>query len=307
MCDIFRKKDFQINKKYFLIRKGQGKMETENSKYFRQLISKILEDNDNISYFNDLKKFLKDHRNKDDFDVNYTSRPEYLNGRLKNTALILLLLRMHVNQNIKEIILILLQIPGIDVNCVDYFGNSALSLALYHSNLEDVIEVLLSFPEIDLNIKNQEDESVLSKIISKDRFNKKMAEMIIFHPEIDVNMKILRNSTPIILACKKGKTEIVKLLVKNPKLEVNGKHGERTALIEAASLGHLEIVEILLGFIKINVKHVESYDGTALSAAEKKIRSFHVKYDNFKKNHRINEVVRKISKFSNGRFIFDIF
>ena len=56
---------------------------------------------------------------------------------------------------------------GVDVNTVDIDLGSGLSIAAFHNNLP-LLDLLLAHPDIDVNLEDDNDDSPLSVAMNKD-------------------------------------------------------------------------------------------------------------------------------------------
>ena len=78
--------------------------------------------------------------------------------------------------------------------------------------------------------------------------NVEIARLLLAQPGIDVNVKNKWKSTPLMLAAGVGHLEVVELLLghADTKVDLQAAYYGRTALIEAALNGHLDVVEKLV-------------------------------------------------------------
>lgn len=117
---------------------------------------------------------------------------------------------------------------GMDVNIIDYFGRTALILAMKKGHKEIVNRLVESTPNINII----------------DNFG----------------------NTALIRASRRGYTEIVKLLIEaKADINIKDKNG-RTALMIASIWGHEKVVKQLLD-AKSNINEVDKYGYTALILA----------------------------------------
>lgn len=147
--------------------------------------------------------------------------------KLYRTALMFASLNGHEN-----IVKLLLQIPGINVNAQYVHGDTPLRLA-FENGKENILKLLLQIPGIKFQA-NQD------------------------------------NETSLVDACSSGKENIVKLLLKVPGININDQNNQsgKTALIRAASGGYENIVKLLLQVRGVNVNARDRSHGcTALMDA----------------------------------------
>ena len=67
---------------------------------------------------------------------------------------------------------------GVDVNTVDIDLGSGLSIAAFHNNLA-LLELLLAHPDIDVNLEDDNDDSPLSVAMNKDHQVELMTSMML--------------------------------------------------------------------------------------------------------------------------------
>jgi ankyrin repeat protein len=68
--------------------------------------------------------------------------------------------------------------------------------------------------------------------------------MLLAHPDIDVNQKSTGGQSPFIWACESERTACVRLLLKDPRVEINDPDNNGyTPLWYAAANGHLEVIK----------------------------------------------------------------
>ena len=67
---------------------------------------------------------------------------------------------------------------GVDVNTVDIDLGSGLSIAAFHNNLA-LLDLLLAHPDIDVNLEDDNDDSPLSVAMNKDHQVELMTSMML--------------------------------------------------------------------------------------------------------------------------------
>ncbi len=75
-----------------------------------------------------------------------------------------------------------------------------------------------------------------------------VVDVLVEHPDVDVNAKNRWSSTPLMLAASRGYAECVRALMRHPDTDIDARaeYYGRTALIEAAKNGFSDIVKMLL-------------------------------------------------------------
>jgi len=96
---------------------------------------------------------------------------------------------------------------------------------------------------------------------------KEVVELLLNHPNIDVNARTEEGITALIIAAELGYKDIVEILLNYPKIDVNAQYEKGTALIRAAFNNHKEVVELLLNRPNIDVNVLIKGIGTALILA----------------------------------------
>ncbi len=186
-----------------------------------------------------------------------------------------------LNRNSKEVKSLLKKLP-VDVNA-PLGGPTALKWAALTGDNE-IVEMLLEHPDIDVNLQDALGCTALMwAIIPLVTFSQKMEtneiteninrrmriiELLLKHPDIDVNLKPSNGSNALFLAVTGNCKEAVNLLLQNKKININTQDNKgRTALMLAARDGKAEIVDLLLEHKKINVNIQENVGCTALTFA----------------------------------------
>lgn len=146
---------------------------------------------------------------------------------------------------------------------LDIFRNITIETKVINKFLKKILEIILQDP----NIKDK-DGMTPFLIACGCGGNVEIAKMLLANPKTDVNAKDANGNTAISLAasCNCGYTEIAKILIQSPRINLASKQEK----LYSAAMGpdKAEIVEILLKNPKINVNAKNQSDGdTALNAA----------------------------------------
>ncbi|WP_298628161.1 ankyrin repeat domain-containing protein, partial [uncultured Legionella sp.] len=147
------------------------------------------------------------------------------------------------NMNIVDL---LLNSPGIDVNKVDKEGYSPLLIA--HNNRRvEAVRRLLDHPGI--NLKNG---SLLR--IACQNGHVQAVERLLMAPSVNINQTSLDGSTLLLLACEQGHVGVTKLLLGYPGIDINkvNKHGVSPLYI-ACQNGVVELVQLLSAYPELKV------------------------------------------------------
>ncbi|KAJ5578816.1 hypothetical protein N7450_007683 [Penicillium hetheringtonii] len=89
-------------------------------------------------------------------------------------------------------------------------------------------------------------------------------DLILSHPNFKVNLYNRHGETPIIHAASRGRTSILRLLLRDFEAAVNADSVDNegcTPLARAAAMGHKEIVRMFLSQVNvtINSKDIDGY------------------------------------------------
>jgi len=203
----------------------------------------------------------------------------------------------------------LLKDSAVDVNVIDKDGNAPLTEAVSEGHTE-IVGLLLGQKDIQVNLranaktgdelaviasdkyfggeklksslsnshfgmsKNDLNDTVLITAIKKGQTD--IVKMLLERPDVDVNMKGAYGKTPLIIATWVGQKDIVQLLLNHPQIDVNFQTGRiQPALLVATWLGHTDIVQLLLKHPRIDKNIQNRWGETAfflsISLSRKKI------------------------------------
>lgn len=168
----------------------------------------------------------------------------------------------------------LLQAPGIEVNAQDHQGRSAIIFAASEYT-EETCLVLLKHPGIQLTDEVRDGDTLLV-LLSYHGYKRAVAE---FLKITGIDLGMAKADVALFEASKRGRTEIVSLLLQQEGICVNYKDGpsESTPLTLAAGRGHVGVVQLLLAHPIIDVNALDTYGRTPLMHAARERRTEVVK------------------------------
>jgi len=209
---------------------------------------------------------LKGNINNDDFqDGNHT------------------LLTLAAEKGNPDIMRMLLDYPGIDVNFKTYKGLIPLTQAMKY-NKPMIVEMLLSREDTRLDLIDDENESALHYACSSSYVecvrlflkDKRCTEIIVNH---NISSRHVWPSAPLLCGAYEGNMEIVKMLLEFPGIDLNviwEDHGY-TPLLTALFCGHNEVAKLLLANKNTDIAVTDKENKSALMIAcihEKSVESF---------------------------------
>jgi ankyrin repeat protein len=132
----------------------------------------------------------------------------------------------------------------------------------------EMFDILLDVPGINVNAMNYNNLSALHILVNRNDYSSDyttdIIRRLIAHPDINVNIQNARNETPLINAVQRGDIRVIPLLLDagahtHPRLDLDIEDNDgNTALMIAARLGSGEIVRLLLDAgAKTNYKNKE--------------------------------------------------
>ena len=148
-----------------------------------------------------------------------------------------------VQQGHVEIVKLLLAVRGVNVNLPAKQDATPLIVAADYG-FEEIVKLLLAAPHTDVNARKDDGGTALFIAI---QFGfARIVDLLIRHGA-DVNLPLNQGTTPLALAIKKGNNEVVRMLLRDPKIRVNQAVGNNiTPLSVAARYGRKDIVRALL-------------------------------------------------------------
>ena len=165
---------------------------------------------------------------------------------------------------------LLLKAPDIDLNCdADYIWNGTpLIIAIQHGHLKTV-KLLATSPGIDVN-RRDEQPGMSPFGYAVEAYHKEMVQFLMRVPKIkignysELELAIFKGNTAEV---KRILTEQKPNINKKTELENNIDNSGGTPLIYAAGFGHTDIVKLLLEQPNININIEDDHGISALTAA----------------------------------------
>ena len=135
--------------------------------------------------------------------------------------------------------------PNIDINEQNQqHGYNPLIYASVKNNI-DAVNLLLNHPQIDVNQRDNDGCNALFHAIKNTRFE--IAQLLL-NSNADVNISSFSSGqTPIVYSTMKNQVDMIKLLVKQPQIDINHRDNDgNSALLHAVKNDHLETAQLLL-------------------------------------------------------------
>jgi len=163
---------------------------------------------------------------------------------------------------IVEIVTLLVEAGGCDINQIDYIGSTPLVWAALNGH-EGVVRILIAQPSINPDKPNQSGETPLW--CAAKNGHEGAVKILLGRHDIKPNRAGGFSETPLWCAAKEGHEGVVEMLLgrddTNPdKPDKDG----RTPLCCAAEAGHEGVVKILLGRDEVNPDKPDKYGATPL-------------------------------------------
>ena len=132
------------------------------------------------------------------------------------------------------------------------------------------VQTFLRCPQIDINVANQFGMTPLN-VAAREGFND-IAHILLSNPSIETNKyNGINGKTALMVASEEGKWELIRMLLSNPQIDVEMTDIIlETALQKAVSNGHLMSVKLLLRCPKVQVNGVETENDDIIYAISKR-------------------------------------
>ena len=170
---------------------------------------------------------------------------------------------------------------GVDVNVQNKDGETALmraSVNCSHHNHVTIMKLLLEHPSIDVNKEDRIGRTALIHAIQKG--NIKAVKILLGDRRVDMNCTI----PPLTMAVAGKHPDIFKLILTNQRVDVNQTYQSMTALMIASGKSDVEAAKLLLNDPRVEVNLVNCKGWSALLLAIKDRKTFEL----FLSHERVN-------------------
>ena len=158
-----------------------------------------------------------------------------------------------------------------DKNIKNEKGQTSFHFACMHGRSE-IVQVLLENIDPEININTKDNHSRLLDLVNI--FMENAAKLSFDNHGIDINAKTKLGRTAFHLACQKGHSDVVKLLMENAVafcIDLNVKDNSgKTAFLWACLFGHSDVVKTIMknaAYVNIDLNTKDNYDKTAFLCA----------------------------------------
>lgn len=155
------------------------------------------------------------------------------------------------SKSISDTIHRLIKIENINLKC--HVKRYTLVTYACESNDIDLLKCLIDTNKVDVNSKCPSDGNT-PLMVAIDRSNIECAEMLIKHPQTNINLKNHKNKTALVLAVARNLETIITLLINDPKFDP-----VESCLDYSIYISNLNIAKILYNAKSLNVNYINSY------------------------------------------------
>ncbi len=136
-----------------------------------------------------------------------------------------------------------------DLSIREYTGVSPLDIAI-DRGYTDMVELLLEHPDVQVNLQKINGRTVLMEAV--DRGHANIVKLLLKHPAIRVNLQDVTGATALIMAAREGHSDIIKSLLEHPDIQVDigTTFSGLTALDIARNNNHGKTITLLQACIK---------------------------------------------------------
>ncbi|KAF0704611.1 hypothetical protein As57867_007285, partial [Aphanomyces stellatus] len=152
-----------------------------------------------------------------------------------------------------EVVRILLDYGGIDINLVSKSGKSALMYASENGHGK-VVRMLLDHDGVDINLVNKFGKSAL--MYASENGHAEAVRMLLNHG-VDINVVNEYGKSALMYATLNGHAKVVLMLLDHGAyINVVDHHSDQSAFMYASENGHAEIVRMLLDHVGVDINFV---------------------------------------------------
>lgn len=135
-------------------------------------------------------------------------------------------------------------------------GRTPLHNAVKSGEFE-IVDILLKMEQIEVNAKDKNDLTPLHFAVQlKDT---RIMSALCAHPSIEINAEDMNGRTPLHYAVKSGFHENVRLLLEREDVEVFPKNCSKGPIHEAADMGCVEIVKLVVNDPRVDVNATDGF------------------------------------------------
>ena len=128
-----------------------------------------------------------------------------------------------------------------------------------------VVQVLLKHPQIDVNAQDAEEATPL--FLASQKGHTEVVALLVADKRVDVNKPWWDGVTPLLMACQEGHLDVIRLLLVHPRISCNKADPVGySPFFVACQFGHTGVVRLLLADMRINVNR-GNFEGTPLRIA----------------------------------------
>jgi hypothetical protein len=135
----------------------------------------------------------------------------------------------------------------------------------YYHFLLQVLQDLKAKKQVDINAMDSEGKTALHYAAEFHKVNVNIFKALV-ERKADINVKDKYQCTPLMLAVEAGRTDVVKILMEQPGIDINAVEDGQTALYKAAERGYKEIVLLLLNYPGIDISKAYKDNNTLRTA-----------------------------------------
>ncbi|XXQ39621.1 Ankyrin repeat domain-containing protein [Plasmodiophora brassicae] len=170
----------------------------------------------------------------------------------------------------RDVVEMLLAVPGIEVNARDQYGRTPLHRAV-HRGHRDIVGALLNAPGIEVNAPGENLLAPLHEAVFAPR-GADLIDLLLGAPGIDVDARDAYQRTPLHYARHAVHVSVVEALLRAPGIDVNARdmYGA-TALYRAVATADKRAFELLLGApgVDVNARSKRQYTPLHFAAAHR--------------------------------------